>query len=257
MRVTPDDPQSDWVGDEGEHDRGFQAGPLEREDGRGRDGDDHVGLLRREPRDERVEPIGVPLPAQEFDRGRAAVVVAKLLQRLEEQMDRRSLRVSAVQDGDPRRSSARAALITDAASSPAMNTRRLIRSPRWRGVHVVGTTHATSDITQNAHVDPAIEIRSSVSLPPLLPLPPPSLPSPPPPPPSPPSPSPPPLSPSPSSLPSPPPPLGIADATPPIQNALSIKGEKRVPGTSTSTLTDSSSTLARPACEIHPLHSRG
>ena len=102
MRVTPDNSQSDWVGDEGEHDRGFQAGPLEREDGRRRDGDNQVGLLRREACDERVEAIGISFPAQKFDRRHAAVVVAKLLQRLEQQVERRSLRVSAVQDGDPR-----------------------------------------------------------------------------------------------------------------------------------------------------------
>ena len=132
VREALGDAQSDRIGDEGEHDGTFQAGLLERADRRGRDRDDDIGRPRREPGDERLEPVGVSLPAEHLDRRRAAVFVAELLKRLDKRWVGARWGYPLCRMAMRGRSCARAALGLDAASSPAMNVRRLIRSPRRR-----------------------------------------------------------------------------------------------------------------------------
>ena len=67
------------------------------------DSDDDIWVLRSDLGDKRVQPIGVSFSAQKINRRRAAVLVAKFAERLEQQMDRCAVRKSAVKNDDLRR----------------------------------------------------------------------------------------------------------------------------------------------------------
>src|SRR6266702_4582965 len=72
------------------------------EHGRRSNLDDDIWLLCAELNDKSFQPTGVAFPAKEIDLRCAAVLVAKLVERFEQQMDRRKSGKSAVKNTDPR-----------------------------------------------------------------------------------------------------------------------------------------------------------
>src|SRR5215213_9431818 len=100
LSETLHDSEPDGVRHEGEHDRDRQLGFLECDHGRRSDGNNYIRLLHSDLCDKSIQPLGVSFPAQQIN-CRGATIQPKLAKSLEELMDRRSVRETAVKYRNP------------------------------------------------------------------------------------------------------------------------------------------------------------